>query len=68
MTPGTRVRLPDGREALVVGATDLSLHVSVIVPNWPFPAPPEWVSRDAVKRMPSRYLRETPEDVGEARW
>jgi hypothetical protein len=68
MTPGTRVRLQDGREALVIGATDLSLHVSVIVPNWPFPSPPEWVSRDAVKRMPSRYLNETLEDVGEARW
>ena len=68
MTPGTRVRLQDGREALVIGATDLSLHVSVIVPHWPFPAPPEWVSRDAVKRMPSRYLCETPEDVEAAPW
>ncbi len=68
MTPGTRVRLPDGREALVIDSTDLSLRVSVIVPNWPFPAPPEWVDRVSVKRMPSRYLRETPEDVGEARW
>jgi len=68
MTPGTRVRLQDGREALVIGATDLSLHVSVIVPHWPFPSPPEWVDRFSVKRMPSRYLRETPEDVGEARW
>ncbi len=68
MTPGTRVRLPDGREALVIDSTDASLRVSVIVPNWPFPAPPEWVARDAVKRMPSRYLKETVDDVGEALW
>jgi hypothetical protein len=68
MTPGTRVRLQDGREALVIGATDLSLHVSVIVPHWPFPSPPEWVDRVGVKRLPSRYLRETHEDVEEARW
>lgn len=68
MTPGTRVRLQDGREALVIGATDLSLHVSVIMPNWPFPSPPEWVDRVSVKRMPSRYLRETMDDIEDARW
>jgi hypothetical protein len=68
MTPGTRVRLPDGREALVIDSTDLSLRVSVIVPNWPFPAPAEWVGRDGVKRMASRYLRETHEDMEPARW
>jgi hypothetical protein len=68
MTPGTRVRLPDGREALVVGATDLSLHVSVIVPHWPFPSPPEWVDRVSVKRMPSRYLKEAHDDMEPARW
>ncbi len=68
MSPGTRVRLQDGREALVIGATDLSLHVSVIVPNWPFPAPPEWVARVGVKRLPSRYLKETHEDMEPARW
>ena len=68
MTPGTRVRLPDGREALVIDSTDVSLRVSVIVSNWPFPSPPEWVDRVSVKRMPSRYLKETVDDVGEARW
>jgi hypothetical protein len=68
MTPGTRVRLQDGREALVIDSTDLSLRVSVIVPNWPFPSPPEWVDRVSVKRMPSRYLRETTDDIEDARW
>lgn len=45
-----------------------TLRVARIVPNWPFPSAPESVLRGTVKRLPSRYLRETPQDVGEALW
>lgn len=67
--PGTRWELPGGHQALEIdGSTRDTLRVCVIRPNWPFPQAPQLVSRALCKRLPSRYLRETPDDVGDARW
>ena len=69
MSAGTRWRLPDGRDAIEIeGSTARLLKVIPIRENWPWPLPPIFVLRGTVKRLPSRYLRETPQDVGEARW
>lgn len=68
MKQGDRVRLSDGQDAMVLEVYVATLRVARIVPNWPFPAPGESVLRGTVKRLPSRYLRETPQDVGEALW
>lgn len=65
---GDRVRLSDGADAMVLEVGVATLRVARIVPNWPFPSSPESVLRGTVKRLPSRYLKETPQDVGEARW
>lgn len=65
---GDRVRLSDGQDAMVLEVYVATLRVARIVPNWPFPSAPESVLRGTVKRVPSRYLRETPQDVGEALW
>jgi hypothetical protein len=65
---GDRVRLSDGADAMVLEVGVATLRVARIGPNWPFPSAPESVLRGTVKRLPSRYLRETPADVGEARW
>ena len=66
MKQGDRVRLSDGADAMVMEVKVATLRVARIVPNWPFPSAPEWVLRGTVKRLPSRYLKETPADVGEA--
>ena len=67
--PGTRWMLPGGHEALEVsGSTRDTLRVCVMRPNWPFPSPPQEVSRELCKRLPSRYLGETMADVEDARW
>lgn len=56
MSAGDKWRLPNGREALELeGSTAKTLRVCVIKPNWPFPAPPVWVRRQACERMPMRY-------------
>ena len=68
MKQGDRVRLSDGADAMVLEVGVATLRVARIVPNWPFPAPGESVLRGAVKRLPSRYLRETPQDMPDARW
>lgn len=69
MSAGTRWRLPDGRDAIEIeGSTARLLKVIPIRENWPWPLPPIFVLRGTVKRLPSRYLRETPQDVGEALW
>jgi hypothetical protein len=65
---GDRVRLSDGQEAMVLEVGVATLRVARIRPDWPFPGLPESVLRGTAKRLPSRYLRETPADVGEARW
>jgi hypothetical protein len=53
---------------MVLEVNVATLRVARIRPDWPFPGLPESVLRGTVKRLPSRYLRETPADVGEARW
>lgn len=68
MKQGDRVRLSDGADAMVLEVGVATLRVARIVPNWPFPGLPESVLRGAVTRLPSRYLKETLADVGEARW
>ena len=68
MKQGDRVRLSDGSDAMVLEVGVATLRVARIVPNWPFPSAAESVLRGTVKRLPSRYLKETPQDVGEARW
>ncbi len=68
MKQGDRVRLSDGADAMVLEVGVATLRVARIPKDWPFMGLPESVLRGAVKRLPSRYLRETPQDVGEARW
>jgi len=65
---GDRVRLSDGQEAMVLEVGVATLRVARIREDWPFPGLPESVLRGTVKRLPSRYLRERPADVGDARW
>jgi hypothetical protein len=65
---GDRVRLSDGADAMVLEVGVATLRVARIRQDWPFPGLPESVLRGTVKRLPSRYLKETPQDVGEARW
>lgn len=68
MKQGDRVRLSDGADAMVLEVGVATLRVARIVPNWPFPSAAESVLRGTVKRLPSRYLRETPKDMPDARW
>jgi hypothetical protein len=68
MKQGDRVRLSDGQDAMVLEVGVATLRVARIRPDWPFPGLPESVLRGTVKRLPSRYLRETPADVEAARW
>jgi len=65
---GDRVRLSDGQDAMVLEVGVATLRVARIREDWPFPGLPESVLRGTVKRLPSRYLRETPSYVGPARW
>jgi hypothetical protein len=65
---GDRVRLSDGQQAMVLEVGVATLRVARIRPDWPFPGLPESVLRGTVKRLPSRYLRETHQDVEPARW
>ncbi len=68
MKQGDRVRLSDGQEAMVLDVGVATLRVARIREDWPFPGLPESVLRGTVKRLPSRYLRQTHQDVGPARW
>lgn len=68
MKQGDCVRLSDGSDAMVLEIGVATLRVARIRQDWPFPGLPESVLRGTVKRLPSRYLRETPQDVGEALW
>ena len=68
MKQGDRVRLSDGQDAMVLEVYVATLRVARIVPNWPFPSAPESVLRGTVKRLPSRYLKETQSDLPDARW
>ena len=68
MKQGDRVRLSDGQDAMVLEVGVATLRVARIRPDWPFPGLPESVLRGTVKRLPSRYLRGTHQDVGDARW
>lgn len=68
MKQGDRVPLSDGADAMVLEVGVATLRVARIRQDWPFPGLPESVLRGTVKRLPSRYLRETPQDVGDARW
>lgn len=68
MKQGDCVRLSDGADAMVLEVNIATLRVARIRQDWPFPGLPESVLRGTVKRLPSRYLRETPQDVGEALW
>ena len=68
MKQGDRVRLSDGQDAMVLEVGVATLRVARIRPDWPFPGLPESVLRGAVKRLPSRYLRETHQDAEPARW
>lgn len=68
MKQGDRVRLSDGQEAMVLKVGVVTLRVARIREDWPFPGLPESVLRCTVKRLPSRYLRETHQDVEAARW
>lgn len=68
MKQGDRVRLSDGQDAMVLEVYVATLRVARIRQDWPFPGWPESVLRGTVKRLPSRYLKEKPADVGEALW
>jgi hypothetical protein len=68
MKQGDRVLLSDGQDAMVLEVNVATLRVARIRPDWPFPGLPESVLRGTVKRLPSRYLRETHQDVEAARW
>jgi hypothetical protein len=58
MTAGNRYSLPGGHEGIEVeGSTRDVLRVCVIVPNWPFPKPPQTVPRSLCTLLPSRYLK-----------
>lgn len=50
------------------GSTRDMLRLMMLKPDWPFPVGIREVPRVLCKRVPSRYLRETPQDVGEALW
>jgi hypothetical protein len=64
MATGDRWKLPDGREGIELsGGQGGQLRVSVIVPGWPFPLPPEIFARRLCTRLPSRYLHgQVPQD------
>lgn len=64
MSAGDRWQLPDGREAIELdGSVGGLLRVCPLVPQWPFPGPPEVVARRLCSRLPSRYLHgQTPTD------
>jgi hypothetical protein len=55
---GNRVRLADGRHAIVSDASVLDKGVLTVLPvrpDWPFPSPPEVALVEACTRLPSRY-------------
>lgn len=64
MANGDLWKLPDGREAIEVsGSQGGQLRVAVIVPDWPFPTPPEVVARRLCTRLPMRYPHgQVPQD------
>lgn len=64
MSAGDKWALPGGHEAIEVeGSTRDTLRVMLLVPDWPFPKPPQDVVRALCQRMPSRYLHgQIPKD------
>lgn len=68
MKQGDRVRLSDGQDAMVLEAYVATLRVARIPKDWPFMGLPESVLRGTVRRLPSRYLKETHADLPDARW
>ena len=68
MKQGDRVRLSDGADAMVLEVGVATLRVARIPKDWPFMGLPESILRGTVQRLPSRYLRETPQDMPDARW
>ena len=59
--------LPGGHRALEVdGSTRDLLRVCVVVQNWPFPKPPVEIVRSLCTMLPSRYLKETHDDLPDA--
>ena len=61
--------LPDGRIGLELeGSRGHWLRLAPIIPDWPFPTPPEQAPRRLCVRQPSRYLHgQTPAEE-DARW
>jgi hypothetical protein len=55
-------QLETGEQALEINRTDDALHLSVINPTWPFPAPPIWVKKSKCRRVQNRYNQEYVED------
>lgn len=68
MKQGDRVRLSDGAAAIVLEVGVATLRVCRIREDWPFAGLPECVLRGTVKRLPSRYLKEKPQEMPDARW
>lgn len=62
---GDRWKMPGGHEGVEMpGSCRDFLRLAVIVPGWPYPAPPRDVARSLCERMPSRYLHgQVPEGV-----
>lgn len=67
MSAGDVWFVPSGRRAIELqGSTKAVLRLAVIDETWPFPRPAVEYARVLCTPAPSRYLRETPDDVGEA--
>lgn len=67
--PGTRWRLPNGRDAIEwPGSTRDVLRLAEIIPNYPFPQAPRDVVRSLCTRAPSQVRRvgALVAEVGEA--
>lgn len=69
MSAGKVWELPDGRKAVELdGSCGGLLRVSPIVPNWPFPGPPEIVAERLCVEIKSRRDQQADDGFEEARW
>jgi hypothetical protein len=67
VSQGDKWITPDGREGIEVRRDDKYLYLSIIVPLWPFPTPPEPFLRRVCRLAPMKYYGgNAPVDVEDA--